>query len=257
MKPAKVDFSAAQQLIAIAGQHLSGEARSIRKLLDESDRHLSPLGDPLRVDMGLNRWLFRAREESYSDWLAWILGQMSRPGDVCAVLGIRPKAMPSGSVDLRREVVLKDGRLDLRIELPGHILIAVEVKKRSASGREKLKQAGYKRALSGGQYRRWRRYYIYLADETEGELQHGFTTRNWENVCLEVRDWAARLLKTRKADPSMAVTVALALGFAGAVEQNLLGFEAWTLQDSLVSKPLAIAPRLRNYVDQVVQHEKK
>jgi hypothetical protein len=57
---------------------LDDEAQEhLRKALDNSNAALAPLGEPLRLNLGKHRWLSADREESYSDWLAWILQGMS------------------------------------------------------------------------------------------------------------------------------------------------------------------------------------
>jgi len=54
------------------------------QLFEESGKKLEPFEDPLLVDPGAHRWLSDSHEESYSDWLAWVLEQRStrltRPG---------------------------------------------------------------------------------------------------------------------------------------------------------------------------------
>ncbi len=52
---------------------LQANQLEIDSLLGRSNRELSPLHDPLRLDFTTNRWFAAQREENYSDWLAWIL----------------------------------------------------------------------------------------------------------------------------------------------------------------------------------------
>jgi len=60
----------------------------LRSALDWSTSAFEPLGEPLLIDMGLHRWLDQAREESYSDWLAWTLEQLGTAADVFYALGL-------------------------------------------------------------------------------------------------------------------------------------------------------------------------
>lgn len=69
------------------------EAERLRRVLRESNRRLRPLFDPLNSDFGLLRWLASGREEAYSDWLEWILEQIS-PRETCRiVLGAEDRSL--------------------------------------------------------------------------------------------------------------------------------------------------------------------
>src|ERR1039457_7173919 len=63
-------IGSAKSLDEYARQHLEDA-------LARSGAELSPLSDPLALNLGAHRWLSADREESYSDWLAWILQGMS------------------------------------------------------------------------------------------------------------------------------------------------------------------------------------
>jgi hypothetical protein len=60
---------------SLAGLIRSGRAlrdaeyQELHDLVERSEERLKPLGEPLTRDIALNRWLARAREEAYSDWL--------------------------------------------------------------------------------------------------------------------------------------------------------------------------------------------
>src|SRR5579883_3391651 len=51
--------------------------RRLTAVFELSEKELAPLGEPLKLNLGTHRWLSADREESYSDWLAWILQGMS------------------------------------------------------------------------------------------------------------------------------------------------------------------------------------
>src|ERR1019366_3449827 len=87
-------------------------------LISEANKYLTPFEYPLTCDLGLHRWLRSEREESYSDWLAWVFRQYGTWRAVGALLGCDPAAK-GGSVVVDREVSISYldesgiGRLDL------------------------------------------------------------------------------------------------------------------------------------------------
>ena len=70
----------ARKLDAYANKHFE-------EALAGSDSQLTPLSDPLRLNLGEHRWLSKDRENSYSDWLAWILQGMSVT-EILLLLGV-------------------------------------------------------------------------------------------------------------------------------------------------------------------------
>jgi hypothetical protein len=66
------------------------EMLHLRQLLDQSDQRLTPLSDPLRLSIRKHRWLDLRREceESYTDWLAWLLQAMGSAEAVLKVFGL-------------------------------------------------------------------------------------------------------------------------------------------------------------------------
>src|ERR1022692_3551634 len=81
----------------LQGQRISG-------LLDKSDKLLEPLADPLRLAMADHRWLDpdHNREESYSDWLAWILQTSNSSSFIFRVFGLND---PRFAKEIRDETV--------------------------------------------------------------------------------------------------------------------------------------------------------
>src|SRR5689334_2146074 len=69
-------WSAADRLRESAGKLDEYAKKHFKEALAKSDYHLTPLRDPLALNLGEHRWLSEDREESYSDWLAWILQGM-------------------------------------------------------------------------------------------------------------------------------------------------------------------------------------
>ena len=66
------------------------EKLHLYRLLHQSDQCLAPLSDPLRFSFWKHRWLdLRGeREESYSDWLAWLLEEMGSAETPLKVFGL-------------------------------------------------------------------------------------------------------------------------------------------------------------------------
>src|SRR6267378_2290800 len=75
-------WSSITRIVAAAVRYQDLESKQIVDLLKASKDRLSPLDDPLTVDLGLHRWMSRDREEAYSDWLAWVITQISCPTKV-------------------------------------------------------------------------------------------------------------------------------------------------------------------------------
>jgi len=117
------------------------ESRLI-ELLENSDEVLSRISlcEPLFADAGLNRWLTEDREEAYSDWLEWILGQLQLlqggAANILSVLGIADSDIVAGcesrEFKIVREYYMQWGRLDLLLTIDDFLILVIEVKKYSA-----------------------------------------------------------------------------------------------------------------------------
>ncbi len=70
-------WNSARLLVGSAKSFDDYARQHLEDALARSDAKLWPLRDPLKLNLGAHRWLSADREESYSDWLAWILQGMS------------------------------------------------------------------------------------------------------------------------------------------------------------------------------------
>ena len=138
------------RLIDAVRPYLEQQCQQLVELLERSNEALAPLGDPLLTDFGAHRFLRSGREESYTDWLAWILEQLDDPALVLEVLAVNTEA-PEGRPTITCELWVPEGhegqtgRLDLVLRWPGQLLVVVEVKMTSEESADTGKQAGYAR----------------------------------------------------------------------------------------------------------------
>jgi len=143
-----------QALIEAVERYSQAHREELRRVLQQSDASLQPLSDPLTPNLGLNRWLAVEREESYSDWLAWVIQQLTTD-QVLAVFGI---SRDSQAFDSRakpvvgRERPIAGGRLDIKVTVGEDILLVIEVKKTSEQQAYTDKQKGYSKPAS---FREW------------------------------------------------------------------------------------------------------
>jgi hypothetical protein len=192
------------------------------------------LCEPLRADIGLNRWLSKEREEAYSDWLEWILAQL-RVSDVLKVLGIAAHEVVAGSQSLKFEIkreyyIGAAGRLDLLLTLDKSMMVIVEVKKYSAESSDIQKQAGYYEWLEGQQDFRQRRAVLLVPDAAE-EKYENFSRLLWSDVCIRLRQLLPDLV--RGIGP---VKSAMFVAFICTVETNLLSLVAPTPETDAVER---------------------
>jgi hypothetical protein len=77
IQPHAVELEPWLRLVAALDRDAARAARRLDGLLTASGELFPGLGDPLRRDLNVSdhRWLRDDREESYSDWLAWIIRQ--------------------------------------------------------------------------------------------------------------------------------------------------------------------------------------
>ena len=235
---------------------LRANAYELRDLLGQWNQRLSPLSDPFLVDFGVHRWLLYRREESYSDWLEWTVRSLEDPKDVLRLFAVEStdaaKAVRGRRWDARREVSVEEGhagqrgRLDLDVFVPEVLLIQVEVKLGAPDFADTEKQAGYRRSARtyGAPPRKSRRFCRLIAsDADKEECSRGYEPVEWKHVAREVRRSAVRLLKQRSG-----VKAAMLLGFAGAIEQNLLGFSAVEAKQAFHRAPVPIPSGIVEYL---------
>lgn len=197
---------------------------------DENLRRIS-LCEPLRADVGLNRWLRREREEAYSDWLAWILEQL-QPADVLEILGITEPEIVSSSQSrfhVEREYYITGGRLDLLLTSGASVMVIIEVKKYSAEVADTQKQGGYYEWLERRNFPQ-RRAFLLVPDAAE-EKYENFSRLLWGDVCIRLRRLLPHLVKRIGS-----VKSAMFVAFISAVETNLLGLVAPTPEADAVER---------------------
>lgn len=246
--------------IAEAFKRLSKlDSTRLAALLKQSDYRLSSLADPLQFGMSSHRWLDpqHEREESYSDWLAWSLELMNSADGVLQILGLEntrfARLVRNKQYKVSREEVCptqkgEPKRPDLVIRFDGGYagILLVEVKIRdleAAGGRENL--ADYCRWLEKQQENPNRRYAVLLVPVQPDPDCTGWDLRLWEDVSLSLR-WSAlsRPKPRRGLAPGELLFNAMCLGFAGAIEQNVIGLNrAGTL----------LAPKTKLYLQQFLK----
>lgn len=123
-------WDSAMFLVASAERLDRSARRHLTNVLAQSEKRLSPLGEPLKLNLGSHRWLSADREESYSDWLAWILQGMSQ-SEILKLFSLSEKCAGefSGPAKyVRREVWREQNRTDIEVSLGGHGFMLIEVK---------------------------------------------------------------------------------------------------------------------------------
>jgi hypothetical protein len=209
--PAYELVRSAESLDRFARQHLEDA-------LAHSDAALSPLRDPLALNLGAHRWLSADREESYSDWLAWILQGMPGAAEILPLFGLGDDGMSHvlGPVEkVRREGLSPYGRTDIDVRFGKRGLLLIEVKVR-LPGSDVVSQLR--------RYDRWaakepveRRLLVLLGAEEPRERIAPFTFTGWQSLCQRLRRYADRL---KESDMLRAAAILI---FCGAVEQNIFG----------------------------------
>lgn len=213
----------AVELLTTAGSRLvESEAGDLRTSLDDPTVSWLRSATRSETDLGAHRWLKPQREESYSDWLAWVLRQIPAAPRLCRFLGLPPRASLAasdwGTPQVAREVRFGEGRLDIVVRYPGRALITVEVKclDGEADHSEQLER-----------YRAWMerepepepcKFGVLVGKGEAESCPAGFQVRRWQEIAFELRRLAGEF-----RDGKRWCTAAMTLAFAGAVEQNLLG----------------------------------
>jgi len=218
-----VTWEPVSQMIETATPWLRLQNEGLRKIIELSNSSLRPLQDPLICDLGTHRWLQADREEAYSDWLAWILEQLSSPMRIFRTLSIDlPGATYSRPLDVprvtREEAIAEShegggGRTDIVLRFDCEVIILLELKLGEAIDRDRLK--AYYEWLSNQDAR----FKLALLLAVDGPARvEGFELRKWSLICRHLR-LAARGLATQEA---AFTTAAMTLAYVGAVEENVL-----------------------------------
>jgi len=246
------NWTPVRKLIRTAEQYAILQSRDIERLLHESERMLARFPDPLNVDLGLHRWLASEREESYSDWLAWVLQELTQVPLLLELLGLVDPELVATlrdcSLQVEREKwVTVDGvwfRLDIVVRFIrsgcDQANLIVEVKKGSAETADTDKQKYYAiwHNAAAGTKKIDPSAFLVVTDANETQYQ-GFHVLRWEDICLRLRRMLPAIDQTRGI-----VKAAMVLAFVSAVEQNLLhlilrnGFGDAPFADALVAEHL-------------------
>jgi hypothetical protein len=213
------DWWSVQKLIDAAQPILQENMDKARRLLERSNQLFAPLKDPFEIPLGLHRWLSVEREEAYSDWLAWIIEQLSSPETIVGFLcGETPADLVSqcvGQLKVYRETVFSTAqsvrRTDIEICFGAKRTILIEVKMVDTD-EVSDQQLSDQRSYATDFEKR-------LLLVPSGNLSEGrkfFTLVLWKDICLRLR----------KLIPSLSrenITIAaMVSAFVGAVEQNVL-----------------------------------
>jgi hypothetical protein len=193
----------------------------------QSGERLRPLGEPLEYDWGLNRWLAGAREEAYSDWLAWLLAKMTLEELACVLgvpqlrdLGLDPRSCPD-RVDREFRVEYGQegrwGRLDILVRLQDRAVVVIELKRGSVDDAYTEKQTDYVDAIEREpEFRGKSKFYIILVTTADRDEVDGFEVRRYPVLCRNLRR-LAELWKHEKL-----LLAATTLMVAASIESNLL-----------------------------------
>ena len=216
--PGPSTWAPVRALVNFHGGFENSQIARLGALISEANIYLTPFEYPLTCDLGLHRWLRSEREESYSDWLAWVLRQYGTWRAVGALLGCDPAAK-GGSVVVDREVSISYldesgiGRLDLVVSDESAQRCVVEVKTRPFEQGDLEKHRLYQSSRDVAPDCEW----VFIAIEEQDCDLHGFRFVSWSDVCIRLRSLAPDLMRA-KGLPVCAMTLA----FVAAIEQNVL-----------------------------------
>jgi hypothetical protein len=253
-RPSRPDWSAVDALIEAAQPRLLEDSKTLRELLERSRDQLK-FTDPLLCDLGLHRCLAKDREESYSDWLAWVLEQLGDAEAVLRVLGVRKQeyqSLCSGSYEIEREAFVKEGapdcegRIDLLIHFgdPEQALIGVEVKTWDESYE---KQQGYLNSL-GTRCPHTKCVLVAIPDVSPDSC-FGFALRRWQHVSIALRREIAAYVERHDRD----IISAMMCGFVAAIELNLLEFGTAAARRAWNSQPIWLSKQLEDYLRETLR----
>jgi hypothetical protein len=188
----------------------------LKDAVARSGAELRPLSDPLSLKLGTHRWFSADREESYSDWLAWILQGMSG-GEILPLfaLGVGSTSDVLGPAErVRREASSEYGRTDVEVWFGERGLLLIEVKVRP-TGRDLPSQLERYERWADGQ-RVGRRLYALLGAEEPKDIEP-FVFTSWRTLCQRLRRYANSV-----KGPDLLRAAAILI-FCGAVEENVAG----------------------------------
>jgi hypothetical protein len=214
IQPRAVELESWRRLVAALDRDSVQAASRLKELLAASDTLFPGLGDPLgksNLNPTDHRWLRRDREESYSDWLAWILQRQTDFRKILSLFNLRA-VEGSDRWTIDRESPITRGRPDILIRHQTLGTLLVEVKTGSAPSDEQLNR--YREFLNE---RRAIGLVLLAPAGFDTLVPDAFTFCSWSHVCFALREWAHDWLRDR-----LVYQAAMALTFCGAVERNLL-----------------------------------
>ena len=193
-KPAKPFFESWRKLSNALWQEF-------RELVQNSDENLKPLGEPFYLDLQASRLFSDVREETYSDWLAWILTALSSRSDGTAkifkLLAINNEEQDSECPKIFREERTEQGheghagRLDVLILYQVRkLLIHIEVKVTTAEGTDLEKNLGYKKSLEHEYPDIKTQIHVLLVTDALDSMYDGFIVLTWCHVSKVLRQLA-------------------------------------------------------------------
>jgi hypothetical protein len=209
------------------------EAIHIEDLLNTADQRLAPFADPFRLLSTGHRWLDlrREREESYSNWLAWLLERMDSTEQILRIFNLEDTDF-ANSVRNRKPKVYREQpfrtanderkRLDIIVKFGDWAILLIELKVRElevAGGAENLPL--YRDWLESHISDSKGRCAILLVPTSMESPCSGWQVRSWEQVSLSLRLQAREYAAS---NGSRLLLAAMLLCFSGAVEQNVLGY---------------------------------
>jgi hypothetical protein len=239
----RFSWAPTRSFVAAATQFSLSQREELGRLLNKSESVLAPLPDPLLASLGVHRWLSAEREESYSDWLAWILQELQEPASVLKLFGITDMDIvcqfAGAEVEVLREypVNINQGyvRLDIVVlfvrDGTTEARLVVEVKKGSAEAADTLKQECYTRWHQGDTLgTKIKPSAVLIVTEAEHINYCGFEVVRWADLCVALR----RMLPAIFTKLGI-VKAAMFVAFVSAVEQNLLhlALQEAPFQDSM------------------------
>jgi hypothetical protein len=211
-----VDWTPASRMIDAAEKDAKESRKVLKGLLESSAGQPFPgFRDPLDLglDFGTHRCLTGSREESWSNWLAWILERRGDSSHVLSLFGLDPALVARTTCAVEREFCTRYGRLDMVVRF-GDATLLVEIKTISEVREGQLED-----------YTAWLKTQsaplapVLLAVDEPENLPTDCQFCSWESVSMGLRTWASTWLREKRK-----IEAALTLAFCGAVEQNLLGF---------------------------------
>lgn len=188
---------------------------NLENAIAASNAELSPLSDPLKLNLGEHRWLSDDREESYSDWLAWILQGMSGADEILPLFGLGDDCArrEPGKGSIRRELPSEWGRTDVVVRFGDRGLFIIEVKV-GPTGKDLFDQLK--------RYEEWacnqgvaQKLFALLGTVKPAHDIGSFVFTDWRTLCRRLRRYA------NAVKGSDLLRAAAILIFCGAVEENV------------------------------------